>query len=338
MSMYGLALRSDPETEIQEWEETYDVDDMLKPETMFIPCRTMDEGLAILKARHPVPERLKECLASQSTMTVDTCQLYRNGGAKLRVRTYPRARVTSMRKYGRSVEGISELVQGLIALGGGVIGYSGGSWDVASHHQIVNALRRNSLFAASDLVIRQIKDSDDLEVVVNPKKAKARKTRAVTQAKKGEEENAARIAANSATERRKSLYSAARAASAALWDSIPALKELKPSALNTAYYYSSDYEQLTLFWRVVFAHETFGRKGKWRDEPAVDSFIDEYSRRSDAFDDKYLKDAYNVNAEKQIRTSFERLEKEAQRLARKRRREQCKREREAKKPSEPAAV
>lgn len=335
MAMYGLVLRSDPEAAVQVWEPTEDVDDLLKPEDTFVLCDTMDAGQRELESRFPVPPRLKELLGNKR---MNLCTVLRYGH---RCTVYPRGLIYHVKCSYSEVYDIPDLAQGLVAVGGATISdRSSNHYGVASGQKVVSALRKDPVFAASDLVVRRLGD-DDFDVLASPRKAKARKTLNATRAKRNAEKAAQDKLAAEASSTRTDVYLAAQRAAVALWESFSVLKQLRPERVRDRSYYGN-HDDLDTFWKVVVVHETLGRKGKWRDLPEVVKLLDVFAGVGDAFDVKWAVSSYQKEQYDRLSAHCARLADEVKRLARKRRREQRKSERAAaaakEEHPEPAAV
>jgi hypothetical protein len=172
MPIYGLVLRSDPDAQVQEWVATEDIDDLLKPDSMFIPCDSARAGRQVLAERFPVPEVLAGKLADVATV-VTVVDYHASSpdrsGYLSGFRVFPQGRITGVRHH-RYNSTTAKLADALVTAGGGVIGSSQDPYSsTASHRQVAHALRRDSMFKASDLVLRET--GYGYEVVRDPKKA-----------------------------------------------------------------------------------------------------------------------------------------------------------------------
>jgi hypothetical protein len=339
MAMYGLVLRSDPDAAEQVWEATENVDDLLKPEDTLVLCDTLAAGESELAARYPVPPRLEELLKNKRMCLRTVCRVGRG------VVVYPRGLIDTVERCFSEVYDVSALAQGLVAVGGAVISnHPTCRYGVASGREIVAALRKDPVFVDSDLVICSKSGGGDyFDVVVDQRKAKARKTLNATRAKKNAEKAEQYKLADKASSTRTDIYVAAQTAAVSMWESFPVLKQLRPEKVRERTYYGH-HDDLATFWEVVAVHETFGRKGKWRDLPEVVKLLDVFAGAGDAFDKKWTgENSYEKEKYARLSAHCARLADEVKRLARKRRREQRKSERAAlaaakEEHPEPAAV
>lgn len=341
MAMYGLVLQSDPGDQIQKWVPTDNPDDICRPPEQFVGCDRISEGVDKLCEMFPVPGELAD--NADGTYRVETVILHRSQGQVL---VFPKARITRVKKSYQTPQ-VAELAKALVAAGGGVIGAWSSDWSEASHRQVVKELHKDAMFAASDLVFRDCREG--YEVVRDPKKAKARRAAAETRKKTKTEKAQAESDSHQVDQKRREMFRDAHNAAAALWASVPALK-LLPYGIGPQYsdwYHSHTWARLTAFWPVVFLHEELTRKGKWREFREVETFLDAYVSVRDTLGGDYQKhDADHHDNRTQLRAACARLDEEVKRLARKRRREQLRRDRAAQavapapsqKTEEPAAV
>lgn len=338
MPIYGLVLQSDPDAAVQEWAVTEDIDDILKPDSMFIPCDSAGEGHKALLDRYPVPEKLAEALAGKR-IDLTTVQSYdkikpdRSGYVRA-FRVFPQGRITGVHKHSGLY---SHLAAGLVAAGSGVIGKQDDPYrSDATHHQIAHAVRRDPVFKASDLVLRET--SQGYEVVRDPRKAKARRSKEASQKARDEEKVEKQKVDDAAAVKRRAVFDAAHEASAALWTSQKVTKDLAAAEAVCGYSWSWRWESMINFWRVVALHEALTRKGAWRAFKEVDDLIDAVGRAGDAFADKYLNPNANPHSYQGLSATLAKFVPEIKRLARRRKREARKAAQAAPKAVEPAAV
>lgn len=329
--MYGLVRRSadnmDADGRIQVWVPSHDPDDILKHDSQFIGCDSVDHGLEVLRDRNPVPAEFKEKFGGSGTMIESA---WCTGSVWINGVHHDRAVITADKpvirkvkcesRYPRPARGLAEA---LVKTGGAIISPMSSTWSELSSSQTVNALRKDPAFAESDLSIRELKDGY-YEVFADARKAAARRkgkqTRAARAARKAAEAVAKSKVDEALSEQRGRVYQSITKAALALWQSVP---ELAAIGTDTSDYvgYQWDYQTLIRFWPVVALHEKLTKKGLWRTFAEVDVLLDAYAAAGDAFDEKYQirgRDRYEDQA-------LARYREEVARLGRRRKREHRKR-------------
>ena len=297
--VWGYKATVDEAGIVRSWNSSYDVNDMLLPESDFIGVDNGNAAINTLENMYPLIPPPQE-IADRIEIRRIVKPTYGHN-----IFTYRFPILISVRKY-TNFDVLTQYIDTLISkYGGVVVKVSSKSWNTLSSGDATSAIQGTDYYKASNIILKRNSDYPGHDVFVHDIEAATRRKKgAKTKERNKEKKKQEQIEKNKLeAEKRKvviekskrieAVIESIRKAQKAMYEDIPYLSEIITT--EGTYYWNTDkkdilfmdgkVDRLECFIKMTKLHDKTRKKSSWRSLPSVweffDLFINEFELMTD---------------------------------------------------------